>query len=534
MSLHDTQALVLDPQLIARYQWLSLLFSVAVTLIGLIGLLGWSLDIHLFKSVFPNLLPMRANAAVCFTLIGISLILQQHKEIKLTPKNAIAKMFGWIVTLMGSLTLIENMTGLDFQIDQLLFKDTTIVASIYGPGRIAPLTSLAFFFLGLSLILLDLSRVWIYQTLALTVGIVSIFAMVGLAYHLNIHSKIVSFAYIALNAVFAMIFSCFSLLFIRPTDGIMRLLSSDTAGGRISRRLLPMILIVPPLLGTIELMTEDSGLLDNKTGTAVNMTLNIIIFLTVMIVVAYRLMKLDIKRKAAEIKLKSTLVDLEASNNELKQLTYVASHDMQEPLRVVHSYTQLIARRYSDKLDADGQTYIRFATEGANRMQTLISDLLSYLRVTMFEKPLTKINANHCLSDALTDLQPEIEKTGAEINYEKLPEVMADASQLTMVFTNLISNGLKFCTRKPHIYIKVTSDKNNLIFSVQDNGIGIPKEYLDQIFIIFKRLYPRDKYPGTGIGLSTCKKIIERFGGKIWVNSEVDKGSTFYFSLPKP
>jgi PAS domain S-box-containing protein len=240
------------------------------------------------------------------------------------------------------------------------------------------------------------------------------------------------------------------------------------------------------------------------------------------------------ERKFAEARLNQAHAELQRSNRELEQFAYVASHDLQEPLRMVSSYTQLLARRYSDKLDQDARDFIHYAVDGANRMQQLIQDLLSFSRVTTKGQPRTQIQSQEVLMEALSNLEATITETGARITHDHLPEVYADRIQLTQVFQNLIGNAIKF--RKPddipRIHISSRQQETMWIFSVQDNGIGMDPKYFDRIFTIFQRLHTRQAYPGTGIGLALCKRIVERHGGCIWVESEPDKGTVFWFTLP--
>lgn len=232
-------------------------------------------------------------------------------------------------------------------------------------------------------------------------------------------------------------------------------------------------------------------------------------------------------------KLAERTEEMERSNKDLQQFAYVASHDLQEPLRMVSSYVKLLERRYKGRLDADADDFIDFAVDGATRMQHMIQDLLSYSRVNTHGNPPSSTDVGKVLHQVITNLRMSIDESGARITNEALPVVEADATQLVQLFQNLIANAIKFCKELPP-KIHVTAAKENAfwVFSVQDNGVGLDPDFADRIFIIFQRLHTREHYPGTGIGLAICKRIVERHGGSIWVESAPGKGSTFSFTLP--
>ncbi|WP_292388177.1 PAS domain S-box protein [Methanosarcina sp. UBA5] len=239
------------------------------------------------------------------------------------------------------------------------------------------------------------------------------------------------------------------------------------------------------------------------------------------------------ERKKAEELLKLKLEELARSNAELEQFAYVSSHDLQEPLRMIASYLQLLQRKYQGKLDDKADKYIYFAVDGASRMQNLINDLLEFSRVTTKAREFEPTDCKSVLDQVLLDLEVSIKENEASISYDSLPVVTADPVQFTQVFQNLISNAVKFRSEKaPKIEISAEKKTDQWLFSVKDNGIGIDPKYSERIFEVFKRLHKREEYPGTGIGLSICKKIVERHGGQIWVESESGKGSIFYFTLP--
>jgi PAS domain S-box-containing protein len=240
-------------------------------------------------------------------------------------------------------------------------------------------------------------------------------------------------------------------------------------------------------------------------------------------------------RKKSDEHLARTVAELKRSNDELQQFAYVSSHDLQEPLRMVSSYTQLLAKRYKGRLDSDADEFIGFAVDGCNRMQGLIQDLLAYSRAGTNGKALCDVSGEDALQKALANLRITIEQSAAVVTHDSLPSVTADATQLTQVFQNLVGNAIKYHgVEAPRVHVSAMKQAGNeWIFSVRDNGLGIDPQYFERIFILFQRLHGRDEFEGTGIGLAICKKMLERLGGRIWVESQPEKGSTFYFALPE-
>ncbi len=226
--------------------------------------------------------------------------------------------------------------------------------------------------------------------------------------------------------------------------------------------------------------------------------------------------------------------DLRRSNTELRQFAHIASHDLQEPLNQVASYVQLLETRYGKELDQDAKEFIGFAVEGVNLMQTLIDDVLLYSQVDFFVIEWEPIDIEIALERALSHLRRQITETGAIITSDPMPTIVADSTQLTQLFQNLIGNAIKFRTPEtiPQIQISATRQPDDWLFAVSGNGIGIDPQFFDRIFTIFQRLHTRDEYPGTGMGLTICKKIVECHHGKIWVNSALGQGATFSFTIP--
>jgi len=238
------------------------------------------------------------------------------------------------------------------------------------------------------------------------------------------------------------------------------------------------------------------------------------------------------EQKRAEEALAEKADELARSNAELQEFAYVASHDLQEPLRMVASYVQLLQQRYGDQLDGAAEEFMEYAVDGARRMQALINDLLQYSRVGTRGKPFAPTDCEEVMNDVLANLEVSITETGAAVTHDPLPRVVADRGQLVRVFQNLIGNALKFCDATPEVHVSAGQVGGAWQFAVRDNGIGIPPEQREKVFVIFQRLHGWGEYAGTGMGLAITKKIVERHGGRIWVESEPDQGATFTFTLP--
>ena len=301
----------------------------------------------------------------------------------------------------------------------------------------------------------------------------------------------------------------------------------DAIALAISVFMLAGVLLIPPLFLTIQ--QAAAALRRSRDDLEIQVAQRITELRDANILLA---VELD-ERRRAEQQLTHYTAELARSNAELEQFAYVASHDLQEPLRMVASFTQLLGKRYRGKLDQDADEFIGFAVDGATRMQLLINDLLAYSRVGTRGKPFKSVDCQVILRETRDNLMKAIEESGAVITNDPLPTVAGDEVQLLQLFQNLIGNAIKFRgPEPPRIHVGAERRGQEWVFAIQDNGIGIAAEHQERIFSIFQRLHHRSEYPGTGIGLAICKKIVERHGGRIWVESQLGKGSTFFFSIP--
>jgi signal transduction histidine kinase len=497
----------------------------AVAGLGAVVLVGWAFDVPVLKSVVPGLATMKPNSALCFVLAGVGLGLRVVPHDRVTGRR-IAQLCGALVLLIGVATLAEYFFHVDLGIDASLFREPPPLGSPY-PERMSEMTALSFACSGGALLSLD-SRHAPAATgiLALVVALVSLTALVGYAYGVRALYAVDPFSSVALHTAFGLAALAIGILCARPDRGMVAVFVGDTAGGAMARRLVPVALALPLALGWLQLEGERAGVYPAAFGTGWFAVSNVVILIAAILLYADSVSRLDAKRRYAEQELKR-------SNEELERFAYVASHDLQEPLRMVASYVQLLAKRYKGKLDRDADEFIDFAVDGAVRMKALIEDLLAVSRVGTRGAPLIPTDANAVLERAIVSLRLAIDEAGASVTSDRLPVVAADAGQLEHVFLNLISNALKFRgVAAPHVQVSAEARDGQWVFRVQDNGIGIEPQYFDRIFLLFQRLHAKTQYPGTGLGLAIAKKVVERHGGRIWVESEPGRGSSFFFSLP--
>jgi light-regulated signal transduction histidine kinase (bacteriophytochrome) len=257
---------------------------------------------------------------------------------------------------------------------------------------------------------------------------------------------------------------------------------------------------------------------------------NMAIHMAIYIVIAVLLSTLKNTYKMERIKAE----ELARSNADIKAFVHLVSHDLKEPLRVITGFLRLLEKRYKDKLDKNGIDYINFTVDGVKRMEELIKDVLEYSQIGTKDKEFKRVDCSSVLREAISNLQLTIQENGAVVTHDNLPAVMADSTLLRSIFQNLLGNAIKFHgTEAPRVHISAEKKEGEWVFSVRDNGIGIDRKFLEDIFTPFRRLHTRDEYPGSGIGLASVKKVVEQHGGRIWVESEIGKGSTFYFTIPE-
>jgi signal transduction histidine kinase len=516
--------------------------AVAVTAAGMLALAGWALDVPTLKRIVPGLEPVQFNVALFFVLAGLALGLLFGTPPQ-SGRHRLGQGLAAAVCLLAALTLLEHAYPTGRDLDLLLLARLRAEASEPAVGRMSQMGAFLSLMVGSGLLLLSARRApRLAELPAIIPFLVCLLVLPGEVARVlgpptsqPPRSPLAALGYLALGL---------GLLMARPDRGWMAIVTSGGMGGVLARRLLPVAVLTPPVLLWSWGLAWQAGLFGREVAVGL-FFLAIAAIMAVLsatvLIEASVLNRIDDKQKKAQqaveqfnAVLKESAEDLAHSNRDLEHFAYVASHDLQEPLRAVSGCVQVLQKRYQGKLDERADQLIAHTVDGVSRMQGLIKDLLTYSQVGTRGKAFGAADGNAIFQQALANVEVAVTETGAVVTHDDLPLVRADAAQLAQVFQNLLSNALKFHgPEQPRIHVGVWRQGHHWQFRVQDNGIGIQPEYFDRIFILFQRLHTRNRYPGTGIGLAICKKIVERHGGRIGVESEPGKGSTFFFTIPE-
>lgn len=496
--------------------------AILTLLVSMTVLVGWAIDIEMILSVVPGSSPMKVNTALAFFFSSIALILTQVQ-----PKmNKLVA--GSIITpsvFIGVYTLLQYLLKPTFIIDNLFIFDHY---QIRYPGRMSPATAICHIIIATSVMgsvaKKNIIR-QITQHLLLCCSIISLIAIS--AYILLIPSENKFFFINSMAIHTSVLFFLLSLTISlkNKSIGFIGLICGEYAGSRLIRTFIPFTILLPITLSFILLLLTSHQYLEHDFGVA----LYTVIFITsssiYISLVAIRLNKTDKKRKKLEHSLRSML-------KEKERFVYIASHDLQEPLRTVSNFSLSLSTKYKNHLDDQGKKSLYFIVEATKRMSELIKGLLDYSRIETNRKT-NFVDINKIIKDISADIQQIIKETNTKIDTTLLPTIQGNDTELRLLFQNIILNAIKFRKKDepPIINISCIKEEMHWTFSVTDNGIGMDPKYFKKIFIIFQRLHTLKKYPGTGIGLAHCAKIVEVHGGKIWVDSIPGVGSTFHFTI---
>ena len=510
--------------------------------LGAIVLVGWAFDVLILKSISPAFVSMKANAALGFLASGLALWLLYPQTVRV-GRRRLGLIAAAIPTLIGLLTLAEYATGWNIGIDQLLFTEPAGTMGTTHPGCPAPATALSFVLVGGALLLSDVRPTrWGRPTefLGLLVVLMALPNFAGYLFATTGPLDLPGVTRMPLNTCLGFLALGLGLPLVRAECGIGLLLTSRSLGGMVARSLIVPSVVLLFFLNWLNVAGERAGFYSRELGTALTVTTVSVVLALLVCVVARFTDRVEGELRCALDGLERRTAELERANEELRrrnaeldEFTYVASHDLQEPLRKLVAFSNVLPCDGGPDLPEKAREDLAFIVDAAQRMEGLIQDLLALSRTGKSAMKRERVSLSACVDRALEALAAHIEETGAEISRDELPDAVGDALMLTQLYQNLIGNALKFSARvrRPMVHLTAEQDDGQWILGVQDNGIGIKPEYAEQIFAPFKRLHGRDEYAGTGIGLAICRKTVERHGGRIWVESEPDRGAHFKFTL---
>lgn len=507
--------------------------GLGVALFGALVLAGWAFDTPSLRNVLPDLVTIKANAALAFLLAGASLLLFYILEGRLLW---ISRFLSLLVSLAGLSTFSEHLLGIDFGIDQILFQEPATAAGTHFPGRMPPTTALSFFMIGISIFLLkrpgayhpfhafDTSKIG--QFLILTTGLIGL--LMGYAYGVRDLYGVASSTQMAIHTAVAFVVLSLGALFSQGPTGLMRIVLSDGLAGVVSRRLLPAAVIVPFLIGMLRLIGERKGLYETEFGLALLVLAHAIVFFGLVWWTATLLFQTEEERREIE-RFKD-------------QIVAIVSHEFRTPLAAMKNVITLMLRGITGPLSEKQVDYLQMAKRNVERLSHIVSDLLD---ISKFKtRRLTFQKGPVGLPALIEEVVVSFHASTAEKKVSlvtscspNLPPAMADGTRIGQVLTNLIGNAIKFTPEGGTITVSAQSnDGREVEVGVRDTGSGIPSQQVDRIFNWFEVVREEGGEPvtgtGTGIGLALCKEIVELHGGRIWVKSEEGRGAQFSFTLP--
>jgi signal transduction histidine kinase len=541
--LNNTSNIVMiekDTQFVKSLKTFSKISGLFTIIVGLVVIAGWTFNISTLKSVLPSELSMKANAALLFILSGISFIILLFNNIgKLTRR--IGQIIALVVFTLAMLTIIEYIFNQNFGIDQIIFEESKGTFLNISIGRMSANTAFGFLFISLSLLFFN-TKIGKYflpsQVLSL---LVVMLALMGLTSHFYSRWSLLQlFQSTAMSFPTAFLFFIISLgiLLSHPYEGFMKNATKENSSGIMLRYLFPAAILLPVIIELLATIGAEIGLYEINL-TPVARTLGM--FFSVVVLLWFAISKyeqFETKQRKAEEEVRILNEELEKRvierTKELESFSYSVSHDLRAPIRAIDGFSRKLAEQYESVLNDEGKRLLNIVLKNTRNMGQLIDDLLTFSRLSRKKVEIQEINMMELVNEVLKELTEFNEDRKLDISVKALPNVKGDRTLMRQVIVNLLSNSIKFTKSRDTAVIEVGgfAEDNLNSYYVKDNGVGFDMKYVDKAFEVFQRLHSSREFEGTGVGLAIVHKIIQRHSGEIWAGGEVDKGATFYFSLP--
>lgn len=519
--------------------------AVVTMSVGVLVLFGWALDIKVLKSVVPGLATMKANAALAFALAGLALWLLQSAPANVMLR-AVMRTCAAAVACIGLLTLTQYVTALDFGFDMLLFRERATAATPFA-GRMAPVSALNFLLLGASMLLLSLPRPahWPGQALALVALALSAIATIGYAFSAeHLYHQIETTTAMAVHTALTFAVLSIGILAANPDAAFMKVIANPSPGRILFYRLWIPGTAILLLLGWLTLEGRRAGLFTLEMGTAMMIVASIMLFSALIWRTGSQLNQFDAERERNRVdmqELNRTLAqrvadrttELTESNRELEAFAYSVSHDLRAPLRAIDGFSGIVFEEYAAALVPEAQGYLERIRANARKMGCLIDDLLAFSRLGRQIVRSEQIDTSALVRECLDTLRTTHAERDVEIALGDLPDCRGDPIMLSQVWMNLIDNAYKFTAKHGNARIEIGGRVENgeSTYTVCDNGAGFDMRYADKLFNVFQRLHGETEFPGTGVGLATVQRVVQRHGGRVWAAAEPGRGATFHFTL---
>jgi signal transduction histidine kinase len=501
--------------------------------VGALVLAGWWWRIDFLKRVGEGMISMNPLTALCCLLAGISLVMQVHRP------APVARALAAVIVMVGAFKLGGYLLGWDFPADRWMFPDELHLNEPVRMNRIAPNTALGFIALGLGLLTLDdrrLRGVRLAEIFSMGLALIASLVLVGYIYQIDWLFGVASHIPMALHTAVTLLVLGIGIVMARPDCGLMAVVTGDSSGGLLARRLIPVVVLVFVMAGGLKLMGERQGYYEPGQGEALYTVLSIGFFGAFVLWSAHSLHRVDQEKKRAEAKLRGQASRLESLNLELEAFSYSVSHDLRAPLRGISGFAQALEEREADRLDPTSLGYLHRIRKAAGFMGELIDDLLELSRLTRAEMRVKPVDLSETAHELISGYRLADPERRVEVAIAPDIKVAGDPALLRAMLDNLLSNAWKFTSRNPTARIEMGAEPvagGRIRCFVRDNGVGFDNRYAHKLFGAFQRLHSQEEFKGTGIGLATVQRIVRRHGGEVAGEGMVDAGTVFHFTLDR-